>query len=334
MTEVKQITKLLLLCISFLMQDVHSMSDVAQEINRHKQSKLTCDELATSYTFIKTIEARNCFLGLLRRKTDNRLFLIKQKKRLVRIALSIFESILADLVARTMSELRSQEVFVVQAGCKFPGKQEAQWPASVHTVVPGKSILQWKRSDNQTLRKWFSGFHLRQNFKLSEFEKIITGVTEDIIKSMSFHPDLPHITAFHTILGYYDGHNGNIFYDPDTNHFYIIDMDSICKANLCKITLKNFEKMIHDKSVKFSRLELAALKKYADTLETLMERNPYQRIVDITNEIGVQIGSDFIKKYRVTVILTIEQIRKFIKESYRYGKDLVATTYKLIEAKS
>ena len=81
-----------------------------------------------------------------------------------------------------------------------------QYPTTLHTIVPGSML--WEQQD------------------LDQKINIIGGLTQDVnFETLLQFPELATAVAFDIFTNNWDRHNGNIFFDPRTQKFYLIDMD-------------------------------------------------------------------------------------------------------------
>jgi hypothetical protein len=240
-------------------------------------------------------------------------FVIKQKLREHSNYWSVIQAILADVFAHSIETVLSQRARLIPGYVHFPTKLHKNTPASLLTVAPGKSIRQWNRTSPRQITSKTKRIlkHL--------FLKQSSGMNVRILQSIARHPDLPHILAVHIILGFYDGHDGNIFYDQEKNRFAIIDMDSSFKKNLAQGSYAFIKKYCTQKRVT-SDIKRALLT-VADTLELLMQKNPIKKIKelarDITNAFNGENDGELLFKKRIL------QVEAFLKQSYTWADKLI-----------
>ena len=241
-------------------------------------------------------------------------FIIKQKLREHSNYWSVMQAILADVFAHSTETVPSQRVRLIPNYVNFPTKLHKDTPAALLTIISGKSIRQWHRTSPRQITAKTKRLLKHLVMKQSK------GMNARILQSITRHPDLSHILALHIILGFYDGHDGNIFYDQQTNRFAIIDMDSSFKENLANGSYVFLKKYFMKK--KISPDEKKALLIVADTLELLIQRNSIKKIKEVAIEIAHALKSTEIEgeqQFKKRIV----QVESFLKESYESAKKLI-----------
>jgi len=240
-----------------------------------------------------------------------KLFLVKQKTSHFRSIASSLHSALTSKIYESIMEIRGQQVDILNKNDrhKFPLKYK-KFQASIHTIVPGESVRQLFKNLNKgniKLKRLFLNFNLAQ--------KKESGLTLAIIKLLRRHADLPHLVALSMLVGDYDCENKNIFYDQKSNHFFLIDMDRSFSQNLCESAYENLKKIMAKNHRCFSHFDIVSLKKLAQTLDLLMEKNPITDIMNhartIANKFDIKNQEDFMHIERL-----LKKINSFVHKSY------------------
>ena len=76
---------------------------------------------------------------------------------------------------------------------------------------------------------------------------------------MSWHKDLPSIVALDLMIGNTDRHCGNLFYDPEKDSFWAIDMDDTFNKDLCAFACEKLITMMSDPHLSFQKKKLKHL---------------------------------------------------------------------------
>lgn len=244
-----------------------------------------------------------------------RIILIKQKKsNCFRKIVSVVRDAITAEVAESFGDIAHQ-VDIIPAGVEFPGKPRTDWPATIHTIAPGKMIKAQNSDYN------------RMDIKQADI-----GFRRDMLAWMVKHPVLIIIVALDTFLCNHDRHRGNLFYESKTDSFCAIDMDSAFKHNLCALACKNFTRMLRDRNLRLSSKEVRALVTYKEHLEFLIDRyNPADMIGRynyFAEKAGFVPGSEL---YTQKIALELERNRRMIMESYQDVQQLIPILEKLIK---
>lgn len=249
-------------------------------------------------------------------KIYGKLYVIKQKKThyLDKILSVVLDAITAH-VAEIFDPGIAHHVDIIPAGKNFPGKPCASWPATIHTVAPGK-MMNAQRSA----------------YKRMNIKQQVTGFRRDMLAWMSKHITLRKIVALDTFVCNHDRHRGNLFYDSVRNIFCAIDMDLSYKYNLCAMACHNFTKMINDKKLKLCGKELYALIEYKKYLEFLIKTFRPEDIRDMYDYFATKAG--FVEGsplYTSAVRGELANNKAMIMQSYEDAKKLVGIVDSLIE---
>jgi hypothetical protein len=240
-------------------------------------------------------------------------YVIKQKLDVNLNFWCIIQAVLADIFAHSVDTISSQRVKIIPRTTYYPGKLYKGMPAAMITVIPGRSIYHWKRAPKHVITKKTK--LLLKHFLARQRE----GINLRILDCMNWHKDLPVIAAFFTLLGYFDGHRSNIFYDQDSNRFSIIDMDSSFDKNLAQGSYVFMKKYYAKKTIKKEIQK--SLCDFSDALESLMQNNPISEIKKLTVEIcNALVGNNNGERQFKKRIL---QVELFLQESYEWSKKLI-----------
>lgn len=255
-------------------------------------------------------EMRFCYISFVR--IEGKKFLIKQKKILNKLLGAVIDPITAHIAE---SFGIAHVVGVIPAGVKFPGKFRADWPATIHTIAPGKMI---KAQDSA---------YTRMDIKQANI-----GFRREMLTWMAKHPVLIMIVALDTFLCNHDRHRGNLFYDQKTDSFCAIDMDSAYKYNLCALACKNFTAMLNNRGFRLSHKEIKTLALYKEYLEFLIDNHRPEETIAKYNYFAQKAG--FVPGsalYTQKLALMLENKRRMISQSYRDAKKLVPILEQLIK---
>lgn len=247
---------------------------------------------------IETLEMRFCYISFVR--INGKKYIVKQKKSdYFKKIVSVVRDTITAHIAEDFGI--AHRVAIIPAGKKFPGKPRTDWPATLHTIAPGKMI---KAQDSK-----YNGMNIKQ---------ADIGFRRDMLVWMMKHPTLLLIVAMDTFLCNHDRHRGNLFYHQKTDSFCAIDMDSSYKRNLCAFACKNFTAMLHDKNLRLSRSEIETLKRYKQHLEYLIDAHHSEDTLALydffVEQAGFIPGSSL---YTQKIALEIARNRRMIKESYK-----------------
>jgi hypothetical protein len=277
------------------------------------------DNKPDNVELLSTQEMRFCYISFV--KIDGKKYIIKQKKSdcFRKIVGAVRDAITAHVVesfgiAHDVDGLAHQ-VDVIPAGQAFPGKPRTDWPATIHTIAPGKMVKDQKSSYN------------RMNIKQAE-----VGFRRDMLSWMAKHPTLVKIVALDTFLCNHDRHRKNIFYQPTTASFCAIDMDSSFKYNLCALACQNFTAMLNNRMLQLSPKEIQVLIKYRKYLQFLIDNHQPEDTLMMynyfVNKAGFVEGSDV---FTEKIALELDSNRKMIIQSYQDAKKLVKIVEQVIQ---
>jgi hypothetical protein len=242
-------------------------------------------------------------------------YVIKQKRKhhFDKIISVVLDAITAH-IAEIFDANIAHHVDIIPAGQYFPGKPYTDWPATIHTLAPGKMMnAQWSA-------------YRRMNIKQE-----VTGFRRDMLAWMFKHVTLRKIVALDTFVCNHDRHRGNLFYDSVRNIFCAIDMDSAYRHNLCAMACQNFIKMMNDKKLKLNNKELYALIEYKKYIECLMRTFRPEDIMQMYDYFAAKAG--FVEGLPLysAVIGELVSNRAMIKQSYEDARKLVEIVDEFIE---
>lgn len=261
---------------------------------------------------IKTYEMRFCYISFVRINGEE--YIVKQKKsEYFRKMVSVVRDAITAHIAEDFGI--AHRVAIIPAGKRFAGKPRTDWPATLHTIAPGKMI---KAQDSK-----YDGMNIKQ---------ADIGFRRDMLTWMMKHPTLIMMVALDTFLCNHDRHRGNLFYHAKTDSFCAIDMDSAWKNNLCALACKNFLAMINNKNLRLTTREINTLISYKEYIEFLIERHHPEQTLELynafINRAGILPGTPL---YTQKIALEIERNRRMIKESYKDVQRLIPILEKLIK---
>ncbi len=276
-------------------------------------AKLDVDIDQLNAKLLRMLEMRFCYISFVR-MSNNKELLIKQKKsNCFRKIVSVVRDCVTAEVAENFGI--AHEVDIIPAGTDFPGKPRKDWPATIHTIAPGKMI----KAQNSPYN--------RMNIKQAD-----EGFRRDMLTWMAMHPVLVIMVALDTFMCNHDRHRGNLFYEASTNSFCAIDMDSAFKYNLCALACKNFTKMLDDRRLRLSSKEIRTLVSYKEYLMFLIDKCHPEETIERYNyfaeKAGFVPGSPL---YTQKIALELERNRRMIMQSYQDAQRLIPILEKLIK---
>jgi|GEM_PF-594046 len=251
--------------------------------------------------------------------TNGKKYIVKQETRLVLSRhMTVIRDALGSLIAFELG-IPANFVAIIPSDYSFPGKYSRLFPASLHEVVPGMQV--------NHLPQKYEAFKLSIKQCLSEARCRIRGLTREVITNMAFHPDLSRIAAFDTFIANGDRHAGNFFYDPATNHYYAIDLESSFKRDSARYACELVISMLKDKKCSLSDREVKGLVTYRDTLNRLILRFPPEVVYNHLIDLAVQGG--FV--LRSSVRRTLENHKLMIRKNYASCQTLIPLLNMLIK---
>lgn len=251
---------------------------------------------------LNTREMRFCYISFV--NVDGERFLVKQKHVWRKILGCVIDAITA-YVAESLDI--AHQVAIIPGGMEFPGKPRKDWPATIHTVAPGKMIKEQKDV--------FRRMNLQQGQE---------GFRRDMLRWMARYPMLVLIVALDIFVCNHDRHRGNLFFNPTTGEFCAIDMDSAYKYNLGELACQNFLDMMDDGLYPLTTAEYRALVKMRKVLQLLLKKFPAEKIVarydEFVEQAGFVPGSPL---YTEKNHMMLEERRAMIPKNYKDVQQLV-----------
>ncbi len=217
----------------------------------------------TLLDYNRRIKNSSCIATLV--DEDSNKFILKQKLNL--LLSHVLEKLAADIACSV--GIPANWVELIPCNVPFIGKKKIHKPATLHTFVPGVLVNKVPKTRSRY------AVSLRLVEKAMQEGRIVEeifGITRDVIRNMSVHPDLPKIVALDTFLANHDRHRGNLFYDEETDHFYVIDLESSFKKNLAQHIYKYFAAVVSEETIVFSAEEVKGLVIYRDMLKQLIDK--------------------------------------------------------------
>jgi len=148
---------------------------------------------------------------------------------------------------------------------------------------------------------------------------------------MSFHPDLAEIAAFDTFIANGDRHRGNFFYDPTSNHYYAIDLESSFNKNLAVYACGLIRSMIDSPEI-VSPQELRGLLVYRNTLKKLLSKHSpqylYGRLVFFASHAG---GGRSSQSFKALMDSQLKKHERAIRDNYYFCQKLIILLDKLFK---
>jgi hypothetical protein len=258
---------------------------------------------STNVRLIETLEMRFCYISFV--EIDGHEYIIKQKKTDFQRKLV---GVVRDAVMAHFSEnfINAHLVGVIPAGKEFIGKPRTDWPATIHTIAPGKMM---KAQDSP---------YNKINIKQADI-----GFRRDMLKWMMRDDTIMRMVAYDTFLCNHDRHRGNLFYNPKDKTFCAIDMDSSFKHNLCDLACNNFQVMLNDE-INFKKKEIEALIEYKRYLQFLIDNFSPKCTLKMYDyflfKAGFVEGAEF---YLPKHVLEVQDNKRVITRSYEDAKRLV-----------
>ena len=268
----------------------------------------------TNVRLLSTREMRFCYISFV--QINGTTYLIKQKKEtcLRKIVGVVRDSITAH-IAESFGIGTAHQVDVIPAGKAFPGKPSKDWPATIHSIAPGKMIKEQQSP-----------------YKKMKIQQKDGGFRLDMLGWMKKHPQLIVIIALDIFTCNHDRHRGNLFYNKATDSFCAIDMDSAYKYPLSAIAYKNFTSMLNDKKLYLDNRDVYTLMQLRKHLQFLIDNHLPKDTVMMYDYFAQKAG--FVpgsKLYTDRVAAELTANRAMIVKSYEDVKKVVAVVDALIK---
>ncbi|HLJ30814.1 MAG TPA: hypothetical protein VKU36_00100 [Candidatus Babeliales bacterium] len=227
----------------------------------------TLSQISEKITVTDQCESPNSFISYV--TIAGRHYVIKQKINQEKQIIAVMREALASYIAKDLKIAQSVEI--IDATENIPGKKYAMYPATLHTLAPGKIVSALRGHKYYLLC-------LKQRDPQG---KKITGkwLTETIINQITWHKHIALIIALDLFICNTDRNRRNLFYDEATDSFCAIDMENIYRRNVAKMACKKLREMINVNHKKFTLAEIEALKIVKNTLQFLSKKYPPKDII-------------------------------------------------------
>lgn len=255
---------------------------------------------------ISTHEKQFCYISFVR--INGEIYLVKQKKRdCIDKIIGVVHECVTAWIAEILDGRMAHRVDVIPAGKDFPGKMYADWPATIHTIAPGKTIQEQR------------GRYRKMNIKQG-----VIGFRRDMLAWMGRHKTLIKIVALDTFVCNHDRHRGNLFYDARKNSFCAIDMDLSYRFNLCEMAYKGCVDMLKPRKLKVRGKELYALIEYRKYLQFLIKTFRPEDIIEMYDYFAARAGfvegaplytssvSGDLRRYKMMIVKSYEDAHKLV----------------------
>ncbi len=193
---------------------------------------------------------------------------------------------MASEIARTLN-ISLNHAEIVAASDWFEHRLLPNFPGTLHLRVPGASV-----EDNPPWVNFSIQQRIRSPFQIARMGPLpseVTGLTKEVIDTMSKHPDLPRIVALDTFLGNNDRSAPNVFYDAKGDRFYGIDMGSCLIGNLAQCAHEKI--LLYSAEISsLSTQELQGLVSYRKTLQSLTEQFPPANMISLLDQLLKKAG--------------------------------------------
>lgn len=258
-------------------------------------SGIRCEDLE----FVKEIFTPFSKIGLLS-TNDQELFLLKQRKDCsvhgqVMTVLEAWGASIAQKIG-----LRANRVQLIPASEKCSFKFFDEYPATLHTFVPGVVIAKALEGLSITLKSPGAG-----------------GLSLALIKNMAFHKDLPKIVAFDTFIGC-SRHHKNLLYDEKSDRFYVVDFGSALRISFAQKSIEN--EILFRNLGSLKKREIKALTSYYKTLKKLLLQNTLESLLEkldrLIRKAGLSSKSYFCKAKDKSFTGYIEACKGRLRENY------------------
>lgn len=260
------------------------------------------------------------------KNTKGHKFIVKQESRAEPyLQMSVARDSVGSWVAFSAG-IPANRVVIIPAYCSFPGKKHLHLPATLHNFVPGTIVT--KLTD--PLRQY--KVRIQQFMMVDRIPEKEWGLTRAVIQNMSFHPDLPVIVALDTFLGNADRHQGNFFYDPASNRFTAIDLESSFEKDLAIYACRNIKAMNKNTHEVLTVKELKGLKIYRDVLKKLIRKHTPQKLHKMIVEAAY--GGGVLIRKAANIKEKLERYEENMQKNYSSCKRLVGLLDRLIKMHS
>ena len=255
-------------------------------------------------------ESKNAFINYI--IIGKQRYILKQKKDISQIAASAMRDSFAAYIARNLGI--THLVKIIAPEDNILGKVYQNYPATVHTIVPGV-----------TIRNLINSKYSYLTLQLITLSKLNEKWLDTILPQISWHKQLSIMVALDLFLCNTDRHRGNIFYDESTDSFYAIDMDNIYRLNMPEIACAHLDRMIYVDKRKFTKQEIEALMILKSTLERLLKKYTPHKLIDCLHKCAHKAGYINLKSY------VDKKIGKKIARQIARHEEIIVQSYASIQ---
>jgi hypothetical protein len=171
---------------------------------------------------------------------------------------------------------------------------------TLHICVPGKEVREVIR-DHQ--KKNTEHLICKNEFSIQYGLR-----NKETLETLTKHKDLAPIVALDIYVNNYDRHNGNIFYDEQSNHFYAIDMNTafdggypLSTSTCCFVKQLNKQQL--------SQQEKQALMSVNKALHDLSSQYPPEKVCQLRTNLAE-------KAHHVYTTKNQEIFRNFVEDNF------------------
>ncbi len=260
---------------------------------------------------VGTMDAPHSYIAVLKDNRDKR-FLLKQRKIVTAYTqfMTVIEAFSTWLAESLHIPCNHVELIATSSPCTH--KHYPDYPATLHTFLPGKTIA---------LRGTYQGLTIQQRCK--GHAPIDCSLNRKLIRTMAVRGELARIIAVDAFLGNNSRHRSNLLYDKKNDTFYAIDYGSCLRVNLCE---KNKQALNKINLERLTSSERQALKMYTTQLKKIVKHFTPR---DLCNKLDEFFQRSKLHKLPRKLSHQIRPLlldaKKFIHESYASTKKLTQT---------
>jgi len=245
-----------------------------------------------------------CYISFV--KINGTKYLVKQKRYFDQF-LNIVYDAFASYIAESLDSKIAHKVILIPVFYKFPGKKFNEWPATLHTIVPGVPV-----DKKRTL------------YRKIMIKQAVYGFNREMIYWMSLHKDLVTIIALDIFLCNHDRHRRNLFYNSKTDSFYAIDMDLLFEFKLARFACINFRRMSARDISTLKTKEIVALVQLRKLLERLVNDHDPERMIQVFNALVKESGLHECSFLNAKIVnAQVSAAQNMIRENYQDTKELI-----------
>jgi len=266
---------------------------------------------------IRTIEKGKTVVTFIEDNKRSKFCIRQIKIKAIEKEFGFVREVLASHVAESV-DIPMSRARILPKKLSFPGKPFPGKCGTLQTCALG-------------VNKYHTKLSLEQRMKDLPLKE--QGLTRQVIKSMTLHPDLPLIVGLDTFISNPDRSGNNLFYDAKTDRFCGIDLELAfklpCRRDLSAIACCHIVDMLL-KKVKLDQKELKALKSYTQILKELFEKNPPILLYKILKRVALQAG--FLHDFNDPMYHKFERYKDKISRQYKSTELLIWLLDQFIES--